>query len=287
MIIGKNRTAVIRNIQQALADADYYRKVEMDDPVLTPEQTRGITNGYLRARKTPLFRCKSFFIRWVANVGSAILNRDTEIVGEVDPAVLREGVLLTSNHFSPLENTIIRHYVRQRGLRRLNVVSQVTNFAMNGVIGCLMNYADTIPLSQDMRYLTSDFIGVLDELLRRREAVLIYPEQEMWFHYRKPRPLKRGAYYFAAKLNRPILSCFVEQIDREETDIPGFRKVRYRLHLLGVLRPTAGKTVKENSEEMCRADYELKKAAYEQAYGRPLTYDFAAEDIAGWTGEWV
>ncbi|MCQ2449649.1 MAG: 1-acyl-sn-glycerol-3-phosphate acyltransferase [Clostridia bacterium] len=282
MILGENRPAVIENIRQALRDEDYYRKVELGDPVLDAAQEKEITDRFLACRKKPIFRLKSFFARRIAGIGTRIINRNTEIVGEVDQKIFSQGVVITSNHFSPIENTIIRHYVKKQGAGRLHIVSQVTNFAMTGIIGFLMNYTDTVPLSKNMRYLTGDLIEVLREFLNKNHTVLIYPEQEMWFNYRKPRPLKRGAYYFAAKLNRPIVSCFVEILQLPEMEMPEFHKVSYRLHVLGVIEPDVQKTVKENSEEMCRKDYELKKAAYEQAYHKPLVYDFATEDIAGW-----
>ena len=33
---------------------------------------------------------------------------------------------------------------------------------------------------------------------------------------------------------------------------------------------------------MAQKDYELKKAKYEEVYGKKLTYDFENSDIAGW-----
>ena len=106
----------------------------------------------------------------------------------------------------------------------------------------------------------------------------------MWFNYRKPRPFKKGAYYFCAKLGKPIISCFVEMIDCKEKDTPEFYKVKFRLHILGTLYPDPQKSVKENSKELCEKDFFLKKAAYERIYGKPLDYDFEITDIAGWTG---
>ncbi|MBQ7288195.1 MAG: 1-acyl-sn-glycerol-3-phosphate acyltransferase [Clostridia bacterium] len=282
MIIGENRPAVIENIKAAVANGDFYKKVETNDPVLSPAEAKSITDRYLATRKTAAFKFKSFVARQIANIGTSLLNKDTEIIGDVDAAVLKNGAVITSNHFSPIENTVIRHYIRKKGLRRLNIVSQVTNFAMPGIIGFLMNYADTIPLSEDMRYLSKNFIDVLKELVNKKEVVLIYPEQEMWFNYRKPRPLKRGAYHFAAKLNRPIVSCFVEMVERPEMETPEFHKVQYCLHILGVIYPDSSKSIKENSEKMCKADYALKKDAYERAYGKPLDYSFEISDIAGW-----
>ncbi len=282
MIIGENRPAVIENIRAAAESGDFHKKVELNDPVLTAAEARRVTDRYLAARKTAPFRLKTRLARAMANAATALVNRDTEIVGDAGDAALAHGVIFTSNHFSPLENTVIRHFARRKGFRSLDIVSQVTNFAMTGVIGFLMNYADTIPLAPDARYMTHDFLDVLRERLDAGAAVLIYPEEEMWFNYRKPRPPKRGAYYFAAKLGRPVVSCFVEILDLPEPDGEGFRKVRYRLHILGEIYPDPSKSVRDASAEMCRTDYALKKAAYEKAYGKPLTYAFSPDDIAGW-----
>lgn len=283
MIIGENRPAVIENIKNAAENGDFYKKVELNDPVLSEAQAKAITDKYLSARKTFGYKCKAFLARSIANVATMAVNKNTEIIGDVEPSVINNGAIITSNHFSPLENTVIRYFVKKKGLKRLNIISQVENFAMKGIIGFLMNYADTIPLSNDMHYLARDLTQVLKQLADEKEVILIYPEQEMWFNYRKPRPFKRGAYHFAAKLNRPIISCFVEIIDLPKKENDQFRKVRYRLHVLGVIYPDSNKSVKENSNEMCQKDYALKKSAYEKIYAKPLTYDFETSDIAGWT----
>ena len=285
MIIGQNREAVIDNIRCAAESGDFYRKVEMGDPVLTDEQSNSITDRYLASRKPGAFRLKSFVARQMANLVTFWVNRDTEIVGLENMPSLPDGAIITSIHFSPVENTVIRHLVKQYGQKRLNIVSQVTNLAMPGVIGFLMNYADVIPLSVSPHYMQRDFISVLSELLGRGEPVLIYPEQEMWFNYRKPRPPKRGAYHFAAKLNAPVVSCFVEMVDLDDNDTDRFKKVKYILHVLGVLYSDPNKSVRDNSIALAERDYQLKKAAYEQAYGKPLGYDFEREDIAGWLGD--
>ncbi len=285
MIIGKNREQVIENIRKAAESGEFYAKVEPDDPILSAAESNHITCRYLSTRNTVGFKFKSFIARRIAEVATRIINRRTEIVGEENACDLSGGAIITSNHFGPLENTVIRHYVKKQGKKRLNVVSQVTNFAMSGFIGFLMNYADTVPLSPNFRYLNGEFIKVLGERLKKQEVVLIYPEQEMWFNYRKPRPLKRGAYHFAAKLNVPVVSCFVEMVDLPEKDAPSFYKVKYVLHILGTLYPDPAKSVKENSCDLCERDYALKKAAYEKAYGKPLDYGFENTDIAGWVGD--
>lgn len=285
MIIGENRRAVIENIRNAAESGEFHQKVELTDPVLSPEESRAITAKFLADLPRASYRFKKSLGVMLAKRAAALINRKTEIRGlEKIPQDLG-GVLITSNHFSPLENTVIRHLTQKLGRKTLGIISQTTNFAMTGAIGFLMNYADTIPISTDPRYLAKGFFEVMRErLVERQDAVLLYPEQEMWFHYRKPRPPKSGAYFFASKLNIPILSCFVEMVDCEEDDTAEFRKVRYILHILGVLYPDPNLSVRENTEALGETDYALKKACYESAYGKPLTYEFEPSDIAGWKG---
>lgn len=283
MIIGENRRAVIENIKNFAETGQFHNKVELNDPELTAAQSRQITDAYLENRKHLSFKIKTALGVALAKAATRTINKNTEIKGlEKIPKDLG-GVLITSNHFSPLENTVIRHLTNTLGRKKLGIISQTSNFAMTGMVGFLMNYADTIPISTDPRYLAKDFLSLLKErLVDKKQAILLYPEQEMWFHYRKPRPPKNGAYFYAAKLNVPILSCFVEMVDLDEDDTAEFKKVKYILHILDVLYPEGNKTARENTEMLSARDYALKKACYETVYGKELTYAFHPSDIAGW-----
>lgn len=282
MIIGDNRAAVIENIRKSAEKEEFYNKVELNDPELTDEEINNITQNYLSKRKTFSFRFKSFLARKAANVLTAYINKTTEIIGLEKLLSVSGGAVITSNHFSPTENTVIRLLAKKAGKKRINIVSQATNLAMPGILGFLMNYADVIPLSGDPHYMQRDFVSVLEQLFKRKEFVLIYPEQEMWFNYKKPRPGKRGAYYYAAKLNVPVISCFVEMKELEEKDTDEFYKIKFVLHVLDVISPDPEKSVRDNSIEMCEKDNELKREAYEKIYNKKLSYNFDNSDIAGW-----
>lgn len=283
MIIGENRRGVIENIKNFAETGQFHNKVELNDPELTAAQSRQITDAYLENRKHLSFKVKTALGVALAQASTRAINKNTQIKGlEKIPKDLG-GVLITSNHFSPLENTVIRHLTNTLGRKKLGIISQTSNFAMTGMVGFLMNYADTIPISTDPRYLAKDFLSLLKErLVDKKQAILLYPEQEMWFHYRKPRPPKNGAYFYAAKLNVPILSCFVEIVDLDEDDTAEFKKVKYILHILDILYPDGNKTARENTEMLSARDYALKKACYETVYGKELTYAFHPSDIAGW-----
>ena len=285
MIIGENRKAVIENIKRYAESEQFHNKVEVNDPNITAEQSRKITDNYIENRNRVLYKLKKCLGVWLAKAATSLINKDTEIIGLDKIPNDLGGVLITSNHFSPLENTAIRHLTNKLGRKDLGIISQTSNFAMKGLVGYLMNYADTIPISTEPRYLARDFLSILKErLVDKKHAILLYPEQEMWFNYRKPRPPKDGAYFFASKLNVPIVSCFVEMVDLTEDDTPEFKKVKYILHVLDVLYPDPQKSVRENTEFLSHTDYTLKKNCYESVYGKELTYTFENSDIAGWKG---
>ena len=52
MIIGENRQAVIKNIKSAADGRDFYKKVEINDPVITGDRAKEIINKYLSSRNT-------------------------------------------------------------------------------------------------------------------------------------------------------------------------------------------------------------------------------------------
>lgn len=285
MIIGVKRDIVIENIRQAVQRQEFHSKVEVDDPILTPQESKALSDRYVVQRTTRAFRCKAWLARKTANLLSRVLNRNTQILDLENLRGITGGAIVTSNHFSPIENTCIRYLACKQKKKRLNVVSQENNFMMPGFLGFLVNHADIIPITADPHYMQGKFQDILQELVEKKEYVLIYPEQEMWFHYRKPRPCKRGAYYYAAKLNVPVISCFVEQRELPKKDRENFYKVQYVIHVLKTLYPDPTKSVRENSYRMQKEDYAQKKAAYEKAYGKTLCYDFEPSDIAGWTGQ--
>ena len=174
MILGDNREAVIKNIKTYAENGEFHNKVELNDPVLSTEENRAITDAYMENRERLAFRLKSAVAVTIAKIATKIINKDTEIIGiEKIPTDL-QGVIITSNHFGPLENTIIRHLTNKLKRRKLNIISQTTNFAMKGPIGFLMNYANTIPISTEPRYLARDFLSVMKEkLTEKKEAVLL------------------------------------------------------------------------------------------------------------------
>ncbi|MFC6170565.1 1-acyl-sn-glycerol-3-phosphate acyltransferase [Loigolactobacillus jiayinensis] len=284
MIIGGSKKSVIENIEQNITTEKFNSKVEVNDATLSPAETSRLLAANLKRRQSARYAFNNWLARMIMNSTTKLINRHTEIIGLENLLGLENGAIVTSNHFSPLENTIVRQTLRQIGTKRLFVVSQATNLLAQGVVGYLLKYADTLPIGGDKEYMGREFPKQLQQLLNQQQFILIYPEQEMWFNYRKPRPPKRGAYYYAARFQVPIVSCFVEIIELPRRDNAEFNQTRYRMHVLPTIFPDTAKSARENSIAMMQQDYAQKKQAYEQAYGQPLNYQFSTSDIAGWRG---
>ena len=67
-----------------------------------------------------------------------------------------------------------------------------------------------------------------------------------------------------------------------EYEEDGFNKLKFVLHIMPPIYPNKDKSLKENKIMMHDKDYELKKEAYEKAYGKEMSYEFSDEDIAGY-----
>lgn len=176
MIIGGSKKQVINNIQQALAEGNLNKKVETGDPALSPEEKRELLLRYQHRRKERKYRIYNDAACLVRDAAGWSQNRDTKIRGMENLKGVENGAIVTSNHFNPLDNTIIRKMTKKVGKKRLYIVSQDTNFAMTGFLGFLLNYADTVPISTDRDYMKKVFEPHLNTLLERGEWVLIYPE---------------------------------------------------------------------------------------------------------------
>ena len=283
LLVTPGRESAIENIRQAVSEGRFNDKTEPFDPQWDPEALRADILDYVSKLNTVGFKLKNLAARaivagWMRRYSDGI----NEIVGLENLSGVQGPAFLTSNHFNPFDNGIHRTLAKQTGRGHLVAISQGTNFVMPGLNGFVLRNIDVIPLIQEPSYMNGAFRTLMQKQLDAGRFILIYPEQEMWFNYRKPRPQKRGAFLFAAEYNVPVVPTFVELQDLEQEVAPGFRDVRTILHVLPPISPDPSKSARENSFAMCSADYAAKVACYQKCYGKPLTYDFDPSDIAGW-----
>ena len=284
MIIGGSKKEVINNIKRNIENNELNKKVEIGDPNLSDEEIQKYIDDYFKNKKKLSYFFKNKIANKTVKKISKELYPDIIINGleKLDSADLSKGAIITSNHFNPLDSYNVRKIVEEKLHKKLYIVVQDTNLAMPGFLGFLFNNIEIIPLSKSPNYIIKKFIPELKKILAKGNIVLIYPEEEMWFNYRLPRPCKRGAYQFAHELDVPIISCFVKIVDTNITDNDEFYKVKYEVSIIKVIYPEVNENIKSDSKKMAQTDYEARKKAYEDAYNKKLNYEFDISDIAGW-----
>lgn len=278
------RLKVIENIKTAIEEGNLNKKVEEGDPILTEEQRVELISKFDNLKEGLQSKAKAYIARNIVDVITETINMDTEIIGLEKIKNIKGGAIITSNHFSKVDNTVIRFLLHRIGRgKHFYIIVQETNILMPGSLGWLMRNCYTMPISKNAEYMVNNFAPALEKLLKNNEYVLIYPEEEMWFNYKKPRPLKIGAYHYAAKFNVPIIPCFIEIIEKDTIDDAGFYDLKYKLHILDPIYPDQSLGLKECKNKMRDIDYNQRIKAYENVYNRKFTNEFnPSEDIAGW-----
>ncbi len=252
---------------EAQGGESYFQNVE-DDPPSRPLLPGEV--DYLSSKFTA--KCKTALASCMEGVAKGVLSRRHQIrvVGGEEFAAIRGGVIMTGNHFAVDESLCAKIAAERAGRKRLYKVVREGNYFMPGVIGFLLKHARTLPLSSNLHTM-GELDRAISTLLKRGETVLIYPEQAMWWNYRKPRPYRIGAFRYAAKNNVPVVPYFVEMQDIPgKTDKDGYPLQSYTVHMLPALYSDPGKTVRENANAMLAENARLVREKYEAVYGIPL-----------------
>ena len=255
---------------ERLGGDSFYIDVE-DDP--SGHELRPDEVDYLR--KKPISKIKTLGARAMAAILQPLVRKDLQITveGEENLAGIDGAAIITSNHFSIFENIAVKEVAdRVKGKHRFYRVIKGLNFFQPGWVGFLMKNCDTLPLSKNLKTLRL-FEAALEQILAKGGLVLVYPEQAMWWNYRKPRPPKAGAYHYAAKFEVPIIPCFVTMEDTEVPDGYGFPKQTYTIHVMPPLYPDPQKTNRENERTMQAENYRLCLEKYREVYGVECKYE--------------
>ena len=203
------------------------------------------------------------------------------VTGEEHLSALQNGAIITCNHFHPFDNYAVFHCIRKalpkKYLYKVIREGNYTNFP--GLYGYLFRHCNTLPLSSNRRTMMN-FMSAVNTLLKRGESILIYPEQGMWWNYKKPRPFKVGGFKMAYKAGVPVLPTFITMRDDERLDGDGYPIQRMTVHILPPIYPEMELGEKRGAEKMKAQAFALCKAKYEEVYGVPLVYGETEQNTA-------
>ncbi len=282
MIIGGDKSETIINIQKNIQAEEYNKKAEPDDPELNDEEVERYLARFEKGRSGRiLHEIKKRGAFSIVDVVWLMHRGVTSFEGLENLDKIKGGAIVTCNHFNPIDSIFARAVIRKKFKKTPYIVIQETNLAMPSVEGFLMNNLNMVPLVKAPNYILKQFMPRVKELTAAGEFLQIYPEEEMWFNYRKPRPCKRGSYLFAAQANVPVVPIFVEMIELDKDDNEQFKKLKYVVHVLKPIFPNKKLSDKENSVKMAEKDYVERVECYEKCYGKKIDYKYSKWDIAG------
>ena len=188
-------------------------------------------------------------------------------------SVADKGAMITCNHFNAFDNyAVFKAIERSLGRKRLYKVIREGNYtSFPGLYGYFFRHCNTLPLGSNIAVLRELMVAV-DTLLKRGEKILIYPEQGMWWNYRKPRPMQEGAFALAVLNKTPIVPFFITMEDTDVMDGDGFPVQAFTVHILPAIYPDPSLPLPARKEKMRKENYEAWVQVYEEFYGIPLIY---------------
>ena len=271
----RDRLEVLDKIAQLEREGRFDEDVEEDPPTkeLMPDDI-----DYLRKKLSSKIKTKLTYKVARSFLNNIISNKQLiikDIKGIENMNALNCGAVITCNHFNAFDSFAIQiayeqSEQRKRKLYRVIREGNYTNFP--GFYGMLMRNCYTFPLSSNKDTMRK-FMHSMDAVLQNGDFMVVYPEQSMWWNYRKPKPLKKGAFTFAAKNDVPVLPCFITMEDSDILGEDGFYVQEYTIHIAPAIYPDPLKSRAANIEMMKEKNFEIWKNIYETTYGEALVYD--------------
>ena len=276
----KDRLEILKKIEKLELEGKFDVDAENDPPtiVLTPDNV-----DYLKKKRTSKLKNKvanavaEKFVEKLIRNNKLIIK---EVTGIENLDGLKTGGIITCNHFNPFDAFTVETVFRMseistdKKLYKIIREGNYTNFP--GFYGFLFRNCDTLPLSSNKKTM-EDLLKSIKVILENKDFILIYPEQSMWWNYRKPKPLKDGAFKFAVKNNVPIIPIFITMEESNMIGDDGFPIMEYYVHVEKPIYKNKELTDKENIAVMRDKNFDVWKKIYEEFYEVPLEYTTIAK----------
>lgn len=268
-----HKIELLKKISQ-LEKAELWHLDVEDDPESYPLMPDKI--DYLNEKLSNKIKCRianlfgaRFFDKMIADRQLII----KEVRGIENFTAVKGGRIVTCNHFSISDNyavwVALRDYMGGKMLYKVIREGNYTNPPKP--FGLFMRHCNTLPLSSKKATMVK-FMKAFATLLQRGETILIYPEQGMWWNYKKPRPMQDGAFSLAVRNNAPVVPIFITMEDSDHSDGDGFPVQEYTLHILPAICPDQSLSRSEAKTDMKNKNYAAWVKIYEDFYQKPLEY---------------
>ena len=268
-----HKSELLRRIAELEKSQQWHIDVE-DDPEtfpLMPDEVDYLNEKLSSRIKTKIANIAAtrFFDKMIARRQMII----KEIRGIENFNAVSGGRIVTCNHFSICDNYAVWMALRDHmdGRMLYKVIREGNYTNPPKPFGLFMRHCNTLPLSSQTATMKK-FLKAVKLLLSRGETILIYPEQSMWWNYRKPKPMQDGAFSLAVRNQVPVVPIFITMEDSDTLDDDGFFVQEYTVNILPAIYPDPTLSGVEAREKMKEENYAAWVKTYEDFYGKPLVY---------------
>ena len=270
----QERLEILKRIEEYEKASRFNDDVEIDPPAksINPNEVDYVNKQFSNKCLTLIANALG------ATFFHAMLKQKKLIIKEVNglenAKSVKGGAIVTCNHFNIADNYVVYRTIKpalKKGHFLYKVIKEGNYTSFEGPLRLMMRHGNTLPLSSNVETMKKFWEG-MDILLKRGEKILVYPEQAMWWNYKKPRPMKQGAFRMAAKYNVPIIPTFITMKDSIFLDDEGFFVQELYVHYLLPIYPDEDLSLVENTKIMMKRNYDLWVKTYEEFYQKKLEY---------------
>lgn len=265
--VSSDRLEVFKKIEkyEKMGGQYFFCDVENDPPTKTlmPEDV-----DYLKKKlssKLKYFSCKRLVDKMLKKYS---LEHKIEVVGLENLKNINSGAVVTSNHFHYYDSSSFIYAMKLlKNKRKFHIIIREGNYQIPGKLGFILKNYSTFPLSSNIKT-TMNLNKAIDTVLKRNEFLLVYPEQSMWWNYKKPRKYQIGAFRWASRNNVPVIPCFTTMEDMTEYEDNGLKKQKLTFHIGEPIYPSEKLSVKENADIMLEKNHNFSVSVYEKTYNK-------------------
>lgn len=172
-------------------------------------------------------------------------------------ALKHRGAICVCNHVSYVDTLFIKQAVGH--YRSYHTGAPWNN--RSGFGGFLLRRAGFLSLGGNIAAMRN-FKTTVGDLLQKGAIINYYPEHALWQHYKKPRPLKSGAFKTAAAFGVPVLPLFVTFEGKFERPV---------INILPIIEPDGSTRIAaQKMQDECA---EIWENVYETTYRQKLCYN--------------
>lgn len=255
----------------------FYYTSEEDDPIKTDEQEKkvevGLPEGYEFIPKNPFVKLYSAMLFRIFKLFGQYYERgywQAKFYGREKLKKARgKGYVIYANHTNPFHDVFGPALAADR--RIFTIISPV-NLKIPG-IGKVLPYIGGLPLGKTKEEKQA-FNDAVDERLKQKKVLVIYPEAHVWPYATKIRKFPAGdkSFKYAVRNNLPIFTMtttYHKRKDKKRGDLP-----RMDVYVDGPFWPDAKLSEEENRAKLAKEAYDSmvkysKRSSYEYFQYRP------------------